>query len=178
MANTFNEMETTTELSISCGCVPSCARFGLCFGHCFGLCQCCHHCGAAKAPLRDARANESSRSLTPSSSSSSSSCSSYIWLLYLAVFVVFCHFRISNLACKLRRIFISLLSSLFNFFLVFFTTNFCAISSSKIALIVEMVHGGGNGEVLGRFRLNRANRWSNYLFANAKFSAKLFAQLI
>lgn len=89
MPNAFNEMETTTELSISCGCVPSCARFGLCFGHCFGLCQCCHRSGAAKAPLRDARANESSRCLTPSSSSSSSSCSSYIWLLYLAVFLLF-----------------------------------------------------------------------------------------
>lgn len=48
--------------------------------------------GAAKAPLRDARANESSRSLTPSSSSSLSSYSSYIWLLYLAVFRFFCCF--------------------------------------------------------------------------------------
>lgn len=170
-------METTTELSISCGCVPSCARFGLCFGHCFGLCQCCHRSGVAKAPIRDARANESSRSLTPSSSLSSSSCI-YLVTLFSCFSVVFGHFRISNLACKLRRIFISLRSSLFNFFLVFFTTNFCAISSSKIALIVEMLHGGGNGEVLGRFRLNRANRWLNYLFANAKFSAKLFAQLI
>lgn len=88
MPNTFNEMETTTELSISCGCVASCARFGPCFGHCFGLCQCCHRSRAAKAPLRDARANESSRSLTPSSSS----CSSHIWLLYLALFRFFCCF--------------------------------------------------------------------------------------
>lgn len=179
MPNTFNEMETTTELSISCGCVPSCARFGLCFGHCFGLCQCCHRSRAAKAPLRDARANESSRSLTPSSSSSSSSCSSYIWLLYLAVFLLFLAifaFRIWLANCGAFSFhFVRLFSTYFLFSL---RQIFVAFHHRKLRRLSKCFMDGGNGEVLGRFQLNRANRWLNYLFANAKFSAKLFAQLI
>lgn len=178
MPNTFNEMETTTELSISCGCVPSCARFGLYFGHCFGLCQCCHRSRAAKALLRDARANESSRSLTPSSSS----CSSHIWLLYLALFRFFCcfwpfsHFEF-GLQIAAHFHFTSFVSFqriscfLYDKFLWHFIIENCADCRNASWT-------GDNGEVLGQFQLNRANRWLNYLFANAKFSAKLFAQLI